>query len=224
MPFVLLIVLLIFILKKYRNLGVIAFCLVALTGFLVSVYPQSDLLHTYPFLGLVLVSLLLLPIKNKLNYIVLTLVILTIMTGFYLTFFTKSYHYEYPYFEYDAPLNLPRTQNILVTKSMAESTLSLAKFVNSRTSRSDYILAYPYSPLLYFILERQNPSKDLLYFLPDWHFYPDEIILSEMKAKKVKYVITNGDYNNSSLLSKFIRKQTEVFNSGQFRVFEIAAY
>jgi hypothetical protein len=151
-------------------------------------------------------------------------VLLTTLTGFYLTFFTKSYRYEYLYSQYTASLNLPTTKGILVTPEIAKSVVNLNKFIDSKTTKNDYILAYPYSPMLYFILERQNPSKDFLYFLPAWHFYPDETILSEMKKRHVKYIVTNGNYQYDSVLSKFIQQQKEVFEDYQLKVFEIEQY
>jgi hypothetical protein len=224
LPVILLVSLLIYSLRKTRDLNIVAFMSVAVIGFFVSIYPQSDLLHCYPFLGLVLVSFLLFPLKNGARLLVLGIVFVTILTGFYLTFFTKSYRYESLYFQYNTSLNLPRTQGVLVTPSMAKSVTELNRFIQSKTSKDDYILAYPYSPMLYFILERQNPSKDLLYFLPAWHFYSDKAILSEMKDRKVKYIITNGDYKYDSNLSRFIQQQKEVFADAQFAVFEVGHY
>ncbi len=221
LPIMLALILLILLFRKYRNWSILAFSLTAIVGFSVSVYPQSDLLHTYPFLGMILVSFLLLPFKSKLRYLVTAIVLITIFTGFYLSIFMKSYRYENYYYQYDTFLNLPRTQGILVTKYTAENVKKISQFINTYTSKKDYIFAYPYSPMLYFILERNNPSKDAMYFLRIWHFYDDKVIISEIKNKKVKYIIVDGAYRFDTDLSKFIEKQKRVFDAGQFQIFEI---
>ncbi len=61
LPYYLPIIFLLFIIRylfnKNKDWKVISFCLMALTGFITQIYPQSDLLHAYPFLGLILVSI-----------------------------------------------------------------------------------------------------------------------------------------------------------------------
>lgn len=221
LPIILLVVILIAIFRKYRNWEVLAFSLTAVAGFFVSVYPQSDLLHCYPFLGMVLISFIIFPIKPGLKYLTTITLVVAILTGFYLSIFMKSYRYESNYYQYNTRLSLPRTQGILVTKYTAENVMKINRFINSHTSKKDYILVYPHSPMLYFILERNNPSKDAQYFLPIWHFYNDEVIISEMKNKKVKYILADGTYAFDTDLSKFIEKQKKVFDAGQFKIFEI---
>lgn len=221
LPIILFFIFLILIFKKYRNLSVLAYSITAVTGFFVSVYPQSDLLHVYPFLGMVLTSFLILPFKGKAKIFIASTIIVMILMGFYLTFFTRSYRYENYYYKYDTYLNLPRARGIMIAKSDAAALMSLSEFINLHTSKTDYIFVYPYSPILYFILERQNPSKDSLYFLPDWHFYSDKTILAEIKNKRARYIITDGQYMLGTDISKFIEKQKEVFNNGRFKVFGV---
>ncbi|MCL5435375.1 MAG: glycosyltransferase family 39 protein [Patescibacteria group bacterium] len=221
LPVILFFIVLMLLFKKYRNWSILAFSLTAIVGFFVSVYPQSDLLHVYPFFGMILVSFLLFPFKPRLKYLVTAIVLITILTGFYLSIFMKSYRYESYYYQYTTYLNLPRTQGILVTKYTAENVMKISKFINTHTSKKDYIFAYPYSPMLYFILERKNPSKDAQYFLPIWHFYDDKVIISEIKNKKVKYIIVDGAYKFDTDLSKFIENQKKILDAGQFQIFEI---
>jgi len=207
--------------KKNKDFKIIAFSSTAVVGFFVSIYPQSDLLHVYPFLGMVLISFLLLPFKKKNQIFLRIIAVVMILIGFYLTLFTKSYRYENYYYKYDTYLNLPRTQGIMITKKDNDDIIKVSKFIENKTKKGDYIFAYPYSPLLYFILNRPNPSKDSLYFLPNWHFYDDKIIIGELKQKKVKYVITQGNYILDTDLSRFIQKQTKIYEFVQFQVFEI---
>ena len=219
LPVGLFFIVLYFIFRKNKNINTLLLPLVSVTGFFVTVFPQSDLLHCYPFFGLVLISLLILFPKSKLN---LLIVFITILVGFYLTFFTKSYRYERYFWEMDTYLNLPRTQLIMVSKNDAASIMEVANFINKNTNKGDYIFAYPNASLLYFILERQNPSKDQIYYLKSWHFYDDKTILSEIKNKKVKYIITHRAYTFGSDLSYFIQKQKQILSSGEFRIFKTA--
>jgi hypothetical protein len=221
LPIILFFIILYLLFRKYRDWNVLAFSLTAIVGFFVSVYPQSDLLHCYPFLGMILISFLLLPIKTKPKFLVSAIVLITILAGFYLSIFGKSYRYGNYYYQFDTYLNLPRTQGILVTKFTAENVVRISQFINTHTSKNDYIFAYPDSPMLYFILERNNPSKDALYFLRIWHFYDDKVIISEIKDKRVKYIITDGAYKVDTDLSNFIEKQKQVLSAGQFIIFEI---
>jgi hypothetical protein len=170
---------------------------------------------------MVLVSFLLLPFKGKIKYLVMFTVSVTILTAFYLGLFTKSYRYESYYYQYNTYLNLPRTQGILVTKDTAKNVEKISQFINTHTSKKDYIFVYPYSPMLYFLLEKANPSKDALYYLRIWHFYDDKVIISEIKNKKVRYIITSGDYKFNADLSRFILKQKRVLDAEQFQIFEI---
>jgi hypothetical protein len=224
LPFVVLLTGFVFWLKGYKNLNVFSFAGVAITGFFTSVYPNSEITHVYPFLGLITISFLLFPFKKRLKIASCLLVVLMIVIGFYLTFFTGNYYYGRPYFEYNIYLNLPRTQGILLPKSLGQNTAELATFMNKKTTKNDYILAYPYCPCLYFVLDRPNPSKDFLYFLPNWHFLSDQKILGEMKNKNVKYIVANDNYSYTSPLSYFIQKQKKVFKSGVYSVFEISHY
>jgi hypothetical protein len=219
LPIVLLFTTVYFLFKKNAGLRILLLPLVCLTGFFVTVFPQSDLLHCYPFLGLVMVSLLILFPKSKINMLI---IFVAILTGFYLTFFTKMYRYERYLFETDTYLNLPRTQGIMVSKADAKSILAVTNFIAKNTHQNDYVFVYPSASLLYFILDRQNPSKDQIYYPRSWHFSDDQTILSEVKNKQVKYIITHRGYISDSLLSHFIQKQKLILASGEFKIFQIA--
>ena len=141
--------------------------------------------------------------------------------GFYLTLFREYERYQKPYRFQNTPLSLPRASGILVEKTTAKNLTSLSKFINERTSKNDYIFSYPYYPMIYFILERRNPSKDLIYEIRLWHQYDHQIILNEIKQKKVKYIVTSYGYVFDSDISHFITKQKEIFKNESFKVFEI---
>ena len=208
--------------KRNKNIKIVALSFIVVGEFAVSIYPQSDLLHIYPFFGLILVLLLVSLYKSRLSFLSTGIIIVTILTGFYLTLFREYYRYNPPYRFQNTPLNLPRAKGILIQKTTAENLISLSDFINKRTSKNDYIFSYPYYPMIYFILERRNPSKDLIYEIRLWHQYDDKIILNEIKQKKVKYIVTSYGYVFDSDISRFITKQKEVFKNESFKVFEVA--
>ncbi len=230
LPYYLPLIFLLFIIKylfdKNKDWRVISFCLIALTGFMTYIYPNSELLHVYPFLGLVLVSMIIFFLTKrggivKLKVIITVVIFLMIGIGFYLTLFREYYRYNPPYRFQNTSLSLPRASGILVEKTTAKNLISLSKFINERTSKNDYIFSYPYYPMIYFILERRNPSKDLIYEIKLWHQYDHIIILNEIKQKKVRYIVTSYGYIFDSDISRFILKQKEIFKNESFKVFEI---
>lgn len=204
--------------KDWQKLG---FALMAITGFAITIFPQSDLLHVYPFLGSALVAILLFGYKSRLKLLVISLLFIHILIGFYLTLFTKSYRYEPLYSKMNTPLPLSRTAGILVEKQNIDSLTALFNFIETHTKQNEYIFVYPYAPMLYFILERKNPTKDPIYYLRTWHFYDDSIILKDVKQKNVKYIIAVGDYKFDADLSRFIQKQKIVFSHPNYLVYEI---
>jgi len=121
-------------------------------------------------------------------------------------------------------LNLPRTQGILVEKDDQQAITKVASFIDNHTTKNDYIFAYPDAPLLYFILDRKNPSKDSLYEIDSWHFYSGQTILKEVKDRHVKYIITQRGYIYDSILSHFVQKQKLVLAIEEFKIFEVITY
>lgn len=197
------------------------FPLAALAGFFGTVLPTSDLLHVYPFYGSVLVSGLIFLNKTKYYKLFLLFTIISILLGFYLTIFREYYRYQSPYFSQNTTLNLPRTKNIRIDKPLADDLTSLYKFIQSKTSSNDYIFSYPFSPMLYFIFERNNPSKYSIYYPGYLTEKQEKEVVSEIKSKNVKYIITRSEYKFNTTLSKFIQLQKLVYSKGEFNIFEV---
>jgi hypothetical protein len=203
----------------------LSFACVALVGFFATVYPASDLLHVYPFLGLVIVSSLLFFQTKKYLLPTQGITILFIFIGIYLTFFTKSFRYEDYFLKETTPLSLPKTKGILVDSSnnTRPSLVPLSKFITAHTKKNDYIFVYPFAPMLYFVLDRQNPTGIVQFTLleaPDT-IYPEERVIHEIKNKKVKYIIAVGAYKYQKKLSRFIQRQKTVYQVGPYIVYEI---
>lgn len=219
LPIIVLIIALIAGINKKKDWRVILFSLSSTLAFFIAIYPQSDLLHVFPFFGLVLVSMVLLFYKDKIFKYIMVFVLLCISIGFYLTFFQNIY--ENHYLKDNTSVSLGRAKGILVEEPQAKTIELIGEFLNKNTSKNDYVLFYPYHPLFYFIFERKNPSKDLNYYVRAWRFYDDDKIISEIRQKKTKYIIAYGPYDFDTKLSDFIIKQKKISSFGSVVIFEI---
>lgn len=228
LPYYLPIIFLFFVIRYLfstkKDWKIISVCLMPIIGFFTYIYPNSELLHVYPFWGPLLVAMCVFFLRKEKKIIPAALISLMIIIGFYLSLFREYYRYSLPYKFQNSYVDLPKTGGIFTEKTKAENLIALYKFINQHTSKYEYIFSYPYYPMLYFLLERHNPSKDLIYFPKLWHQYDDKIILEEIKKRNVKYMITTYSYIFDSDLSRFIQKQKLVFENKSFRVFKIVSF
>ncbi len=214
------------ILKKQLVWENISLATIVLAGFAATVYPASDLLHVYPFLGLIVVSSVIYCQKSKRLSILFLLCGIFILLGLYLTFFGKSYRYEDPFLVENTPLRLAKTTGILVYKDNGGKTslVDVAKFLNEHSQKNDYIFVYPFAPIIYTLLDRQNPCSVVQFdFLPPpKSIYPEERTIWEIKSHRVKYIVTDGSYKSyHTKISQFIGSQKEVALIGPYIIFEV---
>lgn len=220
LPIVFLITICYFGIKNNINKNIFIFSIVSLVGFFGLIYPGSDLLHLYPFYGIVLVSLLLFLTSKRIYSLAYILIFINIIIGFYLTFFREYIRYSPPYRFQNTKVMINRSSNILTTKEQAEAIRYAYNFINNNTKKDEAIFVYPTSPMLYFLLDRPNPSKDSLYVKP-YSTFSDMVVLGELKNKKVRFIVTSGEYVYSTPLSEYIQKQKFVFNQGPIKIFYI---
>lgn len=221
-PIIYLLALIWYAIRNKVSVEKLSFGILALTGFFGTVYPASDLLHVYPFLSLTIVSSLIVFYKHK---GLLVIAVLFIALGFYMTFFTKSFRYEDYFLKERTPLSFEKTKGILIDND--NDTFSHLEIVNTfishHTKKGDYIFVYPFSPMLYFVLDRNNPSGIVQFILleaPDV-VYSEKKVLHDIKQKHVRYIITAGEYKYNKELSRFIQEQKKVLITGPYTVFEI---
>ena len=89
---------------------------------------------------------------------------ISIAVGFYLTLFREYYRYQPPYRLQKVQIEIPKMKGVSIDEPLAEDLMSSYLFLVINTKKSDYILNFPFSPMLYFIFERQNPSRYSIYY------------------------------------------------------------
>lgn len=207
-------------LNKKKEINSIYFSTVALIGFLGTIYPTSDLLHIYPFFGSFLVSSVVL-FRQKRYFYWRILVLLLIGTGFYLTLFREYYRYQPAYRYQKFKTEIPRLKNIYVDEPLATDLSNLNLFFLANTKKNDPILCYPFCPMVYFILERENPTRYANYYPGYLTLDQEEEVVRDIKSKKVKFIVTFLDYRFDRPISRFIQSQQVVLQRGQFKIFEV---
>lgn len=220
-PIVMTIILIRQFVKKKSNSDVLYFLAVALAGFYGTVYPTSDLLHVYPFLGILIVSSLLLFREERPFALFRVLVFLIIGIGFYLTLFKEYYRYQPGYRYQKFKTELPRMKNIYIDEPLATDLSYLNLFFLINTKKTDSILCYPFCPMMYFILERKNPTRYANYYPGYLTENQEKEVIDNLRNKKTRFIITFLDYKFNRHISKFIQNQKLVLQKGQFKVFEV---
>jgi hypothetical protein len=220
LPILFTITLIYFSFKNSLDKKLLTISLISLIGFYGYIYPASDLLHLYPFFGMVLVSILLVFTKKNIFAPIYLLIIIVVLTGFYLTLFREYFRYHPPYKFQSEKIMIGKANNIQTTKSLAISLKSSNEFIKKYTDKNEPIFVYPTYPMLYFLFDRPNPSKDSLYIKP-YSMYSENVVLNEIKAANIRYIVTYGRYDYPTLLSDYIKKQKVVFSEDQIRIFYI---
>lgn len=97
-------------------------------------------------------------------------------------------HSKYPRIE----VKVPRGTVVFSDPIKAAELSSLIRFIDSKTKEGDYLYIHGWSPHYYFLLNRRNPtSYDLLIPVLYSHSQIEEAV-SQMEAKKPRYVLYDG--------------------------------
>ncbi len=180
-------------------------------GFALTIIPLTDLVHIYPFLGLSLVMFFLGIQKIKLQYKLFYIILLafTVIIGLYLTLFREQYRYGLPYRVDTTYSNLLTAKGIMVTSIQAKELSYINSYVDAHSKKSDYIFVYPFSPMLYFLTDRQNPTRYGNLIPGNVTYEQEKQIVAILKKKKVSIVLTVGNSNfKNSPIADWVQKHT----------------
>lgn len=223
LPIVFFILLIGFNLRKHADRKQLML-LLPITGFFTNIFPTSDLLHVYPYFGLVLVAFIIFISSNMLRFQrgFYLLLIVCIVSGFYLTLFREYYRGQPSYNQQNTPLQAPKAKGILIDSASAQSINSIYTFIHTHTKPHDDIFVYSFSPMFYFLLDRQNPSRYSIYYQK--YLTPDEekATIHDIEKKKVKYIITDwqSDFDDATPLSAWILKKKKLQQYGQYGIID----
>ena len=208
-------------LKSKTNLRVIPLFI----GFfyLLGIRPTTDYLHLVPLLAISSLSMVIIltNVKNKfLKNILLLYFVFMIGLGFFRAFFGGYYKWDWAlyhnnYFTNYSPLY------IYLTKEKADETLFIKKYILSHSDHNDNIFVNYYSPFIYFLTDRKNPTPYDLVSPLDLPIDYQKNALEVLKSKNVPLVIMHRiNINEDSILANHIYKNYPVKkNIGGYIIF-----
>jgi len=176
--------------------------------YLTGIRPVTDYVHYTPLLALSGLSIFLIILYSKRRYekIAISLIFFgLIIIGVYASVFRAYYRWESPLISHIHLLDNEK-MSVLVDNKYKKLITDMEEYVNAQTVKNEYIFINYYSPSLYFILERKNPTR-FIYLSPNVVDYKYQIeIERNLVDKKVNVVITSYLLrNDKSHLSNYIR-------------------
>jgi hypothetical protein len=224
LPIVFLALLLLGLLRRRTGRSMLVL-LLPIAGFFTTVYPTSDLLHVYPYFGLVLVSFLIFIYSQFLRFqkLFYLLIFFCIISGFYLTLFREYNRGQAPYIKQNTPLQVPRAKGMLVDSTAARNINTVYSFINSHTKAHDYIFVYSFSPMIYFLLERQNPSRYSIYSPGYLTTSQEQATIHDIQEKKVRYIVADwqADFRSTRPLPAWISKKKKLLQNSQYSIVDL---
>jgi hypothetical protein len=147
--------------------------------------------------------------------------LICIVSGLYLTLVGPYLRYQQPYRYQRVAIEAPRGQGIYVEADLAVGLNDVYRYISAHTGSNDYVFVYSYSPILYFFLERPNPSRYSIYY-PGYLTAKEEVAtVGDIKAHRVRYVIDDGFDTQSTPLANWVKQQQKVFSSGFYTVYRV---
>ncbi len=173
--------------------------------YLIGIRPTTDLDHFVALLAFSGLNMLLL--CNYINgiylrFILYITIILFIGVGFYTAYLGGYYKWETP-LRNDNSFDSQNRVGVYLDQSSNSLTSLLAHYVDSKTGNRENIYINYYSPMVYFLSNRDNATKYDYLNIP--LSYQKEII-SDLKNKKVKFVILDEvNINEKTIVNKYIK-------------------
>jgi len=199
--------------KKYRNYLFLA--VFVLFFYLFGIRPETDYIHLSPLLSLTGLSLIFLwkseiKIVKQLSWL---FCITLITVGLYTSLFKGYYRWERPLSE-NRYFIVEKTIQIWSDPNYKTIVPFLVKNINLYSKPEDYIFVNFNAPLIYFIVNRRDPTR----FSYISHYATSEIfqkeIINNLINKKVKLIIADSSLKkNGTPIDIYIRKNYRVLES-----------
>jgi hypothetical protein len=130
--------------------------------------------------------------------------------GFYTAYY-KGYHQWEPALKDTTAFVSNERLNIYLSPQQKNETESLIEYIQTHTKSDEYIFINYYSPMIYFIADRKNPTAyDLI--------GPNQLPLSDQKsivrtlvAKDIRFVVMHEfNKNDQSVVSNYVKKNYKI--------------
>lgn len=210
---------LLFIRRRFHLLFLPVF---VIAFYIVGIRPTTDYIHLVPLLSLVGIPLALylrFNISSTLRIILILLAFFVIGLGFETAVFKGYYRWDSPLITHNKFFNNKKV-NIFLNDQSTFIFSELTKISNSYTRPGDYIFVNAYSPMLYFVMDRNEPTKHNFLsseFIPDTYY---KEVKGNLIAKKVKILILPHNSLGISPLKPYIQKNYHFLKIvGDFDIF-----
>lgn len=176
--------------------------------YLVGIRPTTDYIHLTPLLSLIGIPIALYlryNISSTVRMALLFFSIFMIFLGFQTAIFKGYYRWDSPLITNNLFFKNPKVNIFLNEKFNFEFT-ELIQIANTYTKSADYIYVNSYNPMLYFVMNRKEPTKHNFLaagVVPD-EYYRE--VLGNLVAKKIKVLILDYKSLDSLPIKSFIKK------------------
>lgn len=187
------------------------FHLLFLPAFVASFYffgirPTTDYVHLAPLLAIIGIPIALFlryNIMSTLRWLVLFGAVILIFLGFQTGLYKGYYRWDAPLIYHNNYFNNSRGL-IFINDKFDYEFNEIIKVVNTHTGTNEYILINSYNPMLYFITNRAEPTKNnYLKIEVNFSDYYREV-LGTLVAKKVKLLVLDKDSINQIPIKNYI--------------------
>lgn len=188
------------LLLLYRKRYYLLFIPLTVALFLfVGIRPTTDYVHVIPILSLCGIPLIIIANQfpttlNKLT--IYSLFILLIVVGFHSALFRGYYRWDRILAENNQYIG--GRLKVFTNPQFSSAQYALQDLIDKHTKKDDYIFINSYSPLLYFTLQRKNPTAyDFPGFIPSKMY--EETVIYNLIAKDVKVVLLTSPKDTSPI-------------------------
>lgn len=193
---------------KSENKKLSYFPLVGLFYYGLSIRPTTDIVHLAPLLALAGISLaLILNQTSQRSFKILFSLVMgaLIILGGYTAFFSNYYRWDPSLVKQAYFFNHPRFQ-IRTDQSAQLNMNDLQDYFQREAPNEKYIFVYNYAPILYLLLNKQNPTRYDYLHPGVLNSSIENEVIHNLQKKQVRHVVTNiGIEIDPSQIAQFIR-------------------